>query len=68
MRITLAAVGRLGRMAEADLARDWASRATVQGRSLGLGPVDILEVEPRKSGKAAEGEALLEAASMVTAR
>ena len=61
MRITLAAIGRLGRTPEAELARDWAERATVQGRALGLGPVDILEVEPRKPGKAAEGQALLEA-------
>ncbi len=61
MRITLAAVGRLGRTPEAALAKDWTERATVQGRALGLGPVDIHEVEPRKPGKAAEGQALLEA-------
>jgi 23S rRNA (pseudouridine1915-N3)-methyltransferase len=29
------------------------------GRALGLGPVDIVEIEPRRPGKAAEGEALL---------
>jgi 23S rRNA (pseudouridine1915-N3)-methyltransferase len=61
LRITLAAIGRLGRSPEAELACGWAERATAQGRSIGLGPVDILEVEPRKSGKAFEGEALLEA-------
>lgn len=62
MRITLAAIGKLGRAPEAALARDWAERASAQGRALGLGPVDILELEPRKAGKQAEGEALLEAA------
>ena len=62
MRILLAAIGRLGRIPEAALARDYAQRATASGRSLGLGPVEILEVEPRKPGNAAEGEALLEAA------
>jgi 23S rRNA (pseudouridine1915-N3)-methyltransferase len=61
MRITLAAIGRLGRTPETELARDWAERATAQGRALGLGPVDILEIEPRKPGKAAEGEAILAA-------
>jgi 23S rRNA (pseudouridine1915-N3)-methyltransferase len=41
------------------LARDYAERATATGRALGLGPVDILEVESKKPGKAAEGEVLL---------
>lgn len=58
MKITLLAVGRLGRSVEADLAKDYAARATAAGRSLGLGPVDILEVEARKPGKAAEAEVL----------
>ncbi len=62
MRIVLAAVGRLNRAAEAELARNWAERATASGRALGLGPVEIVEVDPRKPGKAAEAEALLEAA------
>jgi 23S rRNA (pseudouridine1915-N3)-methyltransferase len=62
VRIVLAAIGRLGRTPEAELARGWAERATAAGRSLGLGPVEIVELEPRKPGRAAEGEALLEAA------
>ena len=62
MRIVLAAIGRLGRSPEAELARGWVERATAAGRSLGLGPVEIVELEPRKPGRAAEGEALLEAA------
>ena len=53
------AVGRLGRAPEAALALDYAARATAGGRALGLGPVEIVEVEARKPGKAAEGEALL---------
>jgi len=59
VKITLLAVGRLGRGVEAGLARDYAERATAAGRSLGLGPVDIVEVEARKPGKAAEAEALI---------
>jgi 23S rRNA (pseudouridine1915-N3)-methyltransferase len=59
MRITLLTVGRLGRATEAQLARDYAERATASGRSLGLGPIDVVEVEGRKAGKGAEGEALL---------
>jgi len=40
--------------------RDYAERATASGRSLGLGPVDIIELESKKPGKAAEGALLLE--------
>ncbi|MDR3506655.1 MAG: 23S rRNA (pseudouridine(1915)-N(3))-methyltransferase RlmH [Caulobacteraceae bacterium] len=59
MKITLLVVGRLGRAPEALLARDYAERATAAGRALGLGPVEVLEVESRKPGKAAEAEVLL---------
>jgi len=59
LKITLLVVGRLGRSAEAGLARDYVERATAAGRSLGLGPVEIIEVEARKSGKAAEAEVLI---------
>lgn len=45
-------------MAEAELARDYVQRASAAGRALGLGPVEILEVEARKSGKPAEAEVL----------
>ena len=58
MKITLLTVGRLGRAPEAALARDYAERASASGRTLGLGPVEIVEVEGRKPGKAAEAEAL----------
>ena len=55
------AVGRLGRGAEAALARDYAQRAGVAGRAVALGPVEIAEVEPRKPGRDAEAAALLAA-------
>ena len=58
MRVSILAVGRLGRDPAAALARDYIDRATAAGRSLGLGPVEIVEVEGRKPGKAAEAEAL----------
>ena len=61
MKITLLAVGRLGRAPEAMLARDYAERATAAGRALGLGPVDILEVDSKKPGKEAEADAILAA-------
>jgi len=60
LKVTLLCVGRLGAAPEAALALDWAARATAAGRARGLGPVEILEVEARKSGKAAEAEILLE--------
>jgi 23S rRNA (pseudouridine1915-N3)-methyltransferase len=62
MWIGITAIGRLGLTPETALAKDWCKRATVQGRALGLGPVDILEVETRKSGKIAESQALIDAA------
>ncbi len=58
MKITLLCVGRLGSRAEGQMAKDYAARATATGRPLGLGPVEIVEVEARKPGKAAEAEAL----------
>ncbi len=59
MKISIIAVGRLGRAVEPALAVSYAERATITGRSLGLGPVDVVEVEARKPGKVAEAEALL---------
>jgi len=58
LRIAVVAVGRLGRSPEAELVRLYVERATAAGRALGLGPVEVLEVEARKPGKAAEAEAL----------
>lgn len=36
----------------------YAERATAAGRALGLGPVELVEVDAKKPGKAAEAEAL----------
>lgn len=58
MKIVLLTVGKLGRAAEAALAENYAERASVAGRALGLGPVDIIEVEAKKPGKAAEAQVL----------
>lgn len=59
MRISLVCVHRLGAAPEAALARDYAARATAAGRPLGLGPVEIIEVEARKEGKAAQAAVIL---------
>lgn len=58
MKIAVVAIGRLGRGPEAELVKTYADRATAAGRALGLGPVELVEVEARKPGKAAEAEAL----------
>jgi 23S rRNA (pseudouridine1915-N3)-methyltransferase len=58
LKITLLAVGKLARSPETDLVRTYVERATNAGRSLGLGPVEVVEVESRKPGKAAEAEVL----------
>ena len=58
MKIAIIAVGRLGRAPEAAMAAAYAERASAAGRSLGLGPVEVIEVEARKPGKAAEAEVL----------
>jgi 23S rRNA (pseudouridine1915-N3)-methyltransferase len=48
----------VGRAPAARVGRASAARATAAGRALGLGPVDIVEVEGRKPGKASEAEAI----------
>ncbi|HEX5379701.1 MAG TPA: 23S rRNA (pseudouridine(1915)-N(3))-methyltransferase RlmH [Phenylobacterium sp.] len=58
MRLTILAVGRLARSPEVELVKLYADRATAAGRSLGLGPVEVIEVEAKKPGKAAEAEVL----------
>ena len=67
MRIAVVAVGRLGaRGPEAELVAEYLSRATAAGRVLGLGPVELVEVEGRRAGKAAEAEALAAALDRAT--
>lgn len=61
MRLTLAAVGRLRHGPEADLAADYLDRFARTGRSLGLPPVVVQEVEAKSGGMEAEA-ALLERA------
>jgi 23S rRNA (pseudouridine1915-N3)-methyltransferase len=58
LRLTILAVGRLARSPETDLVKLYVDRATAAGRSLSLGPVEVIEVEARKPGKAAEAEVL----------
>jgi 23S rRNA (pseudouridine1915-N3)-methyltransferase len=58
MKITILAVGRLARSPETDLVKLYVDRATAAGRALGLGPVEVVEVEGRKPGKAAEAQVL----------
>ncbi len=58
MRVLIVAVGKLGRAPEAVLALDYAARAAASGRALGLGPVEVVEVEARKPGKPSEAHAI----------
>jgi 23S rRNA (pseudouridine1915-N3)-methyltransferase len=58
VKIAIVAIGRLPRGPEPELVRLYAERATAAGRALGLGPLEVCEVEARKPGKAAEAEAL----------
>jgi 23S rRNA (pseudouridine1915-N3)-methyltransferase len=58
LKIAVVAVGRLGRSPESELVKTYAERATASGRALGLGPVEMIEVESRKPGKAPEADAL----------
>ena len=58
MKIAVVAIGRLARSPEAELVKLYVERATAAGRALGLGPVEAVEVESRKPGKAAEAEVL----------
>jgi 23S rRNA (pseudouridine1915-N3)-methyltransferase len=58
MRIAIVAVGRLARSPETELVKLYVERATNAGRPLGLGPVEVIEVEAKKPGKAAEADVL----------
>jgi 23S rRNA (pseudouridine1915-N3)-methyltransferase len=58
MKISIVAVGRLPRSPELDLVNLYVDRATATGRALALGPVEVIEVEARKPGKAAEADVL----------
>lgn len=58
MKISIVAISRLGRGPEAELVATYVDRASAAGRALALGPVEMVEVESRRPGKAAEAEAL----------
>ena len=62
MKLAVLAIGKAGRGPEALLVDDYAKRATLAGRALGLGPLELIDLEPKKSGKAPEAELLLAAA------
>ena len=63
MKVRIAAVGRMRPGAEADLFADYRTRFDRTGRALGLGPLDIREVEAKKGGMAAEADLLRKAAT-----
>ena len=59
MRVHIIAVGRLRAGPEKDLIDDYLTRFDRTGRSLGLGPARVIEVEDRKGGgMAAEADLL----------
>jgi len=59
VRVSLLCVGKLGGAPEARLAADYVARAAAAGRSLGLAPVELVEIEARRGGRTAEGQAIL---------
>lgn len=62
MRLRILAIGRLRKGPEKDLIEDYISRFNRGGRPLGLGPVELTELEDKKgSGKGAEAALLLKA-------
>ncbi len=70
MKLTLCAVGKLGATTENALTRDYLGRVSQTGRTLGLGPADLIEVEAKKAKnltsaqlKATEAEAIRSALS-----
>ncbi|HST91056.1 MAG TPA: 23S rRNA (pseudouridine(1915)-N(3))-methyltransferase RlmH [Brevundimonas sp.] len=62
MKLAVIAIGKPGRGPEAALAADYAERATAAGRALGLGPLELIDLETRRPGKALEAELILKAA------
>lgn len=62
MRVTICAVGRLRAGPERTLIDDYQTRFDRTGRSLGLGPLTISEIDDRKGGGMSAEAALLERA------
>jgi 23S rRNA (pseudouridine1915-N3)-methyltransferase len=62
VKLTIAAVGRLKAGPERALLDAWLTRAGATGRAVGLGPVEVVEVDERKfPGRDAQSRRLLEA-------
>ena len=62
MRLRILAIGRLRKGPEKDLIEDYIFRFNRSGRPLGLGPVELTELEDKKGGgKGAEAALLLKA-------
>lgn len=59
MRVHICAVGRLRAGPEKDLIDDYLTRFDRTGRALGLGPIQIIEVEDKKNGGMPAEAALL---------
>ena len=68
MKVALCAVGRLRAGPERTLYDDYAARFGKTGRALGLGPLDLVEVEDRRGGGMAAEAALLDRALPAGAR
>lgn len=62
MKLAILSIGKPGRGPEAALACDYAARATAAGKTLGLGPFDLIDLEPRKPGRLPEAALILAAA------
>jgi 23S rRNA (pseudouridine1915-N3)-methyltransferase len=63
LKIRIAAIGRIKSGPEASLIEDYRERASLAGKALGLGPVEITEAEaPRAGDKPREAQLLLKAA------
>ncbi|WP_298496945.1 23S rRNA (pseudouridine(1915)-N(3))-methyltransferase RlmH [uncultured Maritimibacter sp.] len=62
MRVHIVAVGRLRKGPERELIDDYLTRFDRTGRTLGLGPLNLIEVEDKKGGGMVAEAALLERA------
>lgn len=61
MRVSLCVVGRLRGGPERELLDDYLTRFERTGRALGLGPINVIEVEAKKGGMEAEAALLRKA-------
>ncbi len=68
MRLHICAVGRMKSGPERTLTDDYVTRFDRTGRPLGLGPLNLIEVEDRKGGGMAAEAALLDKALPPSAR